>query len=133
LLGIGNFEYAVERERGLDAVEDLYNPMTFRFDVTTRTSASIIASTDIVDVSSADALRQQEIDRRSQNPLKCPSKDDFVRTLTAAADQYIVARGDQRTVIAAIRVHGLGSRHHDRAARGSLSLPDAPKSQKPAS
>jgi predicted glycogen debranching enzyme len=94
-----NFEYAVERERGLDAVEDLYNPMTFRFDVTTRTSANIIASTDIVD-SSADALRQQETDRRSEILSMAPSKDDFVRTLTAAADQYIVDRGDQRTVIA---------------------------------
>jgi predicted glycogen debranching enzyme len=30
----------------------------------------------------------------------CPLEDSFVQTLAAAADQYIVSRGDQRTVIA---------------------------------
>src|SRR2546426_9583555 len=32
-----NFEYAVERERGLDFVEDLFSPFALRFDLSHRT------------------------------------------------------------------------------------------------
>jgi len=57
-----NFEYAVERERGLDSTEDLFNPMTLRFDVSDRASATLIASTEMLvrDVASADMLRRQD-------------------------------------------------------------------------
>ena len=95
-----NFEYALERERGLDSVEDLFNPMTLLFDVSARGNATLIASTEILDVASADMLRQQEMDRRSRIVSDLAAEDDLVRTLTAAADQYIVSRGDQKTVIA---------------------------------
>ncbi len=95
-----NFEYALERERGLDSVEDLFNPMTLLFDVSARGNATLIASTEILDVASADMLRQQEMDRRSRIVSDLVAEDDLVRTLTAAADQYIVSRGDQKTVIA---------------------------------
>src|SRR5438128_2104700 len=95
-----NFEYALERERGLDSVEDLFNPLTFRFDMAGRDTATVIASTEILDVGSAGRLRDQESKRRSEVAARAPSEDDLVRTLTAAADQYIVSRGDQMTVIA---------------------------------
>src|SRR5206468_11399642 len=65
-----------------------------------RGNATLIASTGILDVASADMLRQQEMDRRSRIVSDLAAEDDLVRTLTAAADQYIVSRGDQRTVIA---------------------------------
>jgi predicted glycogen debranching enzyme len=45
-------------------------------------------------------LRRQEVDRRARIVADLPAEDDVVRTLTAAADQYIVNRGDQKTVIA---------------------------------
>src|SRR5437867_6968954 len=93
-----NFEYAVERERGLDCVEDLFNPFTLRFNVNARNTATIIASTDISDTDSAEMLRVQEIDRRSQIISQEAGKDGLVQTLTAAANQYIVRRGDQKTV-----------------------------------
>ena len=38
--------------------------------------------------------------RRQAVLAACPSNDDLVRTLVAAADQYIVSRGNQKTVIA---------------------------------
>ena len=95
-----NFEYAVERGRGLDSTEDLFNPMTLRFDVSDRSSATLIASTEILDVASADMLRWQEVSRRALIVADLPAEDEVVRTLTAAADQYIVNRGDQKTVIA---------------------------------
>src|SRR5579863_6268417 len=38
-----NFEYARERERGLDSVEDLYSPFMLRFDLAKNGSACLIA------------------------------------------------------------------------------------------
>jgi len=95
-----NFEYALERERELDSVEDLFNPLTFRFDMAGRDTATVIASTEILDVGSASRLRDQESKRRSEVAARAPSEDELVRTLTAAADQYIVSRGDRKTIIA---------------------------------
>src|SRR5260370_7306678 len=95
-----NFEYEVERERGLDFMEDLFNPFVLRFDLCARQEASIIASTERRDVARAAEYRQAEIPRRRNAVLSSPIADDFARDLTAAADQYIVARGEQKTVIA---------------------------------
>lgn len=38
-----NFEYAIERERGLDYSEDLFNPIVMRFDLHRETTAVVIA------------------------------------------------------------------------------------------
>ncbi len=95
-----NFEYAVERERGLDCLEDLFNPMTLRFDLSTHAAATLVASTEALNVSSAETLRRRELDRRAALVAATPAEDDLVCTLTAAADQYIVSRGDQKTVVA---------------------------------
>jgi predicted glycogen debranching enzyme len=81
-------------------MEDLFNPMTLRFDVSDRASATLIASTEILDVASGDMLRRQEVDRRARIVADSPAEDELVRALTAAADQYVVSRGDQKTVIA---------------------------------
>lgn len=95
-----NFEYAVERERGLDDREDLFNPLVLRFDLSHRAQATIIASTERRDIRCVQAYRQAEVARRQAVLARAPAHDDLVRTLIAAADQYIVRRGDQQTVIA---------------------------------
>ena len=95
-----NFEYAVERERGLDFVEDLFSPFALRFDLSHRTQAAIIASTMLHEVGGVATYRQAEIARRQAVLATVHTTDDFVRTLVAAADHYIVARGEQKTVIA---------------------------------
>ena len=95
-----NFEYDVERERGLDFREDLFNHFVLRFDLLASTQASIIASTEHRDVARMSQYRQAEITRRQATMQASPLKDDFAQTLTAAADQYIVARGENKTVIA---------------------------------
>ena len=95
-----NFEYDVERERGLDFSEDLFNPFTLRFDLRTRRQALVIASTERHDVARVAEYRQAEIMRRQAAAQSSPVADDLARTLAAAADQYIVARGEQKTVIA---------------------------------
>src|SRR5215467_3792812 len=91
-----NFEYAVERERGLDCNEDLFNPFMLRFDMNGQNTATLIASTEIRDASSAGMFRTQELNRRSQVVRQAAADDELVQTLTAAADHYIVSRGNQK-------------------------------------
>jgi predicted glycogen debranching enzyme len=95
-----NFEYDAERERGLDFSEDLFNPLLLRFDLRLRRQASIIASTEKRDVAKVSDYRQSEITRRRNAKVGCLVEDDFAQTLAAAADQYIVSRGEQKTIIA---------------------------------
>ena len=95
-----NFEYRVEQERGLDYREDLFNPLVLRFELGVRSSAAIIASTEHHDVREASRLRKGEIVRRTAIADAAPVKDELLRSLVTAADQFIVARGEQKTVIA---------------------------------
>ena len=95
-----NFEYDAERDRGLDFVEDLFNPCVLRFDLRPESAAAVIASTERRDAAKVDEYLQAEISRRRSNAMRTPVEDDFVKALTAAADQFIVARGEQKSVIA---------------------------------
>jgi predicted glycogen debranching enzyme len=89
-----NFQYAIEQERGLDYVEDLFSPCALRFDLNGSKQVNIIASTAPHDASHADAYRKAELERRST------SKTDLVTLLKTASDQFIVARERGETVIA---------------------------------
>jgi predicted glycogen debranching enzyme len=95
-----NFEYDAERERGLDYREDLFNPLVLDFDVTVEPQATIIASTAPQRLSNFDEYRETEIARRAAITKASPVTDEFTQALTAAADQFVVSRGDQKTVIA---------------------------------
>jgi predicted glycogen debranching enzyme len=95
-----NLEYGAERERGLDFSEDLFNPLTLRFDLRLRRQASIIASTEQRDVAQAVEYRQEEITRRRKALVASSVEDSFAQSLAAASDQYLVSRGDEKTVIA---------------------------------
>ncbi|MEP7343118.1 MAG: amylo-alpha-1,6-glucosidase [Acidobacteriota bacterium] len=94
-----NFEYSVERQRGLDFTEDLFNHFALKFDLNKNTSATVIASTQPHTADEANEFRRAEIERR-QKLLAGVKNDELIRTLTLAADQFIVARGEQKTVIA---------------------------------
>ena len=62
-----NFEYDVERERGLDFSEDLFNPFVLRFDLRLRRQCSVIASTvqhDAAQARSISAGRNRSSPRR---------------------------------------------------------------------
>ena len=95
-----NLEYSVEEQRGLDYREDLFNPMVMTFDLRRDHRASVVASTEARAWDSADRLRSVETRRRADVMAAAPSDDPFVRSLVQAADQFIVRRGDQSTVIA---------------------------------
>jgi predicted glycogen debranching enzyme len=95
-----NFEYQVEHERGLDFQEDLFNPCLLKFDLLHRSRPAMIASTERRDATNVFEYRQAECNRRAEVIAALPSENEFVNTLVAAADQFIVARGEQKTVIA---------------------------------
>ena len=79
-----NFEFDRERERGLDFREDLYNPLVLTF----AGSARIAASTE------ADPGGLET----GPGPADPPAT--LVAELTRAANQFIVRRGNGKTVIA---------------------------------
>jgi predicted glycogen debranching enzyme len=95
-----SFEYDVERERGLDFQEDLFNPCMLRFELSVHPKVSVIASTQSHDAAQANEYRQREFSRRQELARSAVLDDDLARSLTAAADQFIVSRGDQKTIIA---------------------------------
>jgi predicted glycogen debranching enzyme len=94
-----NFEYQVERDRGLECIEDLYNPCTLAFDLAAG-PVTLIASVRRFDVTQAEEIRAAEINRRLSTVSHSPSGDDVAKTLTTAANQFIVARNADQTVIA---------------------------------
>ncbi|MEJ7605743.1 MAG: glycogen debranching enzyme N-terminal domain-containing protein [Bryobacteraceae bacterium] len=95
-----NFEYSIERERGLDFQEDLFQPLVVSYDLRPQRSATCIASMEPQDAASVSALRANEIERRTGLLARAPSAEKIVRDLTAAADQFIVRRNNGSTVIA---------------------------------
>jgi predicted glycogen debranching enzyme len=111
-----SFEYQAERERGLDFVEDLFNPLVLKFELSRRPRANVIASTVAHDIHRVGEFREREIERRRQiadvayrffatqrqgtGTEPASLENQFVTLLTRAADQFIVARGDHKTVIA---------------------------------
>jgi predicted glycogen debranching enzyme len=95
-----NFLYRVERERGLDFTEDLFNPLAFRWTLSKKQNAVVIASTEACDVSKAHKIRKKELQRREDLAANAPGKDPLAQALAVAADQYLVRRGEDWTVIA---------------------------------
>ena len=94
-----DFEYAIERERGFDFHEDLYQPFELSFDLKT-SSADIIISTEQIDPSDAASWNKAEIDRRRTLIETADLADEFDDHLVLAADQFIVSRGSGQTIIA---------------------------------
>ena len=95
-----NFQYAVEQERGLDFMEDLFSPFLLSFDLLARARARIVASTERIEVANADQYRKVEISHRKAIPSGATKANELVPKLTLAADQFIVARERCKTVIA---------------------------------
>jgi len=95
-----NFEYEVESERGLDHLEDLFQPCVLTFDLNSSVTAAVVASAGQAETRAANELRSAEIARREGIHAASPVKEPFVERLVEAADQFIVRRGEQSTVIA---------------------------------
>ncbi len=93
-----DFEYAIERERGFDFSEDLFQPFCLRFDLAKK--AVVIASTEPKQFADAGDFESAEIERRLELDRMAGANDDLRSQLVQAADQFIVARGSGKTVIA---------------------------------
>ncbi len=96
-----NFEYSVEQFRGLDFREDLFTYGVFKLTLNPKDKLGIIISTANPAGRDAFKLLEQEKSRRERLFSGLSVNDDFARTLTLAADQFVVQRGkDLRTLIA---------------------------------
>jgi predicted glycogen debranching enzyme len=78
-----NFEYPIERERGLDFHEDLFCPFVLKFDINSGEPATVVVST---------------LAHHAKDEL--PKRYAAADPLVAAADQFIVQRGRFQSVIA---------------------------------
>lgn len=94
-----NFEYAIEQYRGLDYKEDLYTHGKFIVELKKRGQLGIIISTDEGTGKDALLLFDKEKKRR-EAVVKAFSGNDELKRLAFAADQFIVKRGELKTVIA---------------------------------
>jgi predicted glycogen debranching enzyme len=114
-----NFEYAVERDRGFDFNEDLFNPCLLTFDMAAGATRTVVASTEPRDAARADDYEAAERMRRAgiSNiiPNFAPSdasvsadtrepdetRRAYLSSLAAAAEQFVVRRDNSlRSVIA---------------------------------
>ena len=93
-----DFQYAIEKERGFDYAEDLFQPFSLTFDLSE--PAKVIVSTAPQNAANVAKFEKQEIERR-ENLIKIAGADDeFARQIVIAADQFIVSRGAGKTIIA---------------------------------
>jgi len=93
-----NFEYAIERERGFDFSEDLFQPFALKFDLSE--AAIVVASTEAHNYTDAETFEKKEIKRREILVKDANAQDDFTKQLVLAADQFVVSRGAGKTIIA---------------------------------
>ena len=94
------FNYAVEKYRGLDFEEDLFNHGMFTLELKEGDSLGIIISTEDPQNRNVHILLEQENLRR-KDLIKGYEKNEILQQLKLAADQFIVKRDeDLKTVIA---------------------------------
>ncbi|MEP6849121.1 MAG: amylo-alpha-1,6-glucosidase [Acidobacteriota bacterium] len=93
-----NFEDEIERERGFDYNEDLFQPFVMTFDLAGE--AIVIVSTDVRKAEDTALLEPLEVERRRELITIAEAEGDFTKQLVLAADQFIVDRGEGETVIA---------------------------------
>ena len=95
-----NFNYSVEKYRGLDFIEDLFSPGKFTVQLKEGDKLGIILSTEsLINKDAFQLFSKEKI--RKQNLLALPFENSIEQILTLAADQFIVKRGENlKTVIA---------------------------------
>ncbi len=92
------FEYRMERARGYDFREDLFTPGVLRVTLEPGQPLAVVVTTHD---GARDGLELVEQERRRRETLAAPAAADSIeRRLRLAADQFLVRRGEGRTVIA---------------------------------
>ncbi len=92
------FAYAEEQARGLDGVEDLAAPGTFRFELASEEAVLLFAVDG--DASDADVGRSAVACARELRAVERRRRAAFPSRLERSADAYVVARGAGKTIVA---------------------------------
>ncbi|MBC7927907.1 MAG: glycogen debranching enzyme family protein, partial [Bryobacteraceae bacterium] len=95
-----NFEYRLEHERGLDYLEDLFNPVQLKFELKAEQEAIVIASLAMHSAGERNSLRDGELRRRASVAAASPVDDPLINSLVQASDAFVVKRETLKTVIA---------------------------------
>ena len=94
------FDYAIERYRGLECEEDLFNHGTFSVSLQEGYSLGVIISTENPSGKDAFQLFEQEKNRKASLLFE-QHGDEYNRQLTLSANQFIVQRSTElKTIIA---------------------------------
>jgi predicted glycogen debranching enzyme len=94
-------QYPREAERGFDCEEDLFSPFALRFELSTGSSAFVVASLDRSSRPDAAALERAERRRRQEVAEAARRHAGLDDRLALAADAFLVDRaGAGRTIIA---------------------------------
>jgi predicted glycogen debranching enzyme len=96
-----DFEYDQERARGFDFREDLFSPGTFTVQIKGKVKLGIVISTRNPEGRNAFKLFEKEKRRRQHLVSILPCGEKFARTLTLAADQFLVQRSGKLVSIIA--------------------------------
>jgi predicted glycogen debranching enzyme len=95
-----NFEYDRELERGLDFLEDLFNPFLIKTELNPGATTRIAASTSPQEAREFNLLREQELRRRRDVVARVSFENALATMLVKAADHYLVKRGQGQTILA---------------------------------
>ena len=93
-----DFEYPIEKTRGVDFHEDLFQPFSLVFDLSKQ--AVVVISTKRGDFKDSDELEKAEIERREFLVKTAKAEHDLTKHLVLASDKFIVSRGEGKTIIA---------------------------------
>lgn len=94
------FEYQIEKQRGQDHHEDLFSYGHFINTLKKGDKVNVIISNKPIADRDGFYLLQIEKQRREAFLETLPVRNDFTRNLALAADQFLVQRGDLKTIIA---------------------------------
>ncbi len=94
-----NFLYSEERDRGLDCEEDLATPGIFEWNLAMGTAAMLLTTRAHAAANLPASVKPLELlnERRDRERQR---RERFASRLQAAADAYIVKRGEGKTIIA---------------------------------
>lgn len=92
--------YRAEDERGLGCQEDLFSPGALTFKLTAGETSYLAAATETLLNPNPEAAAVDETARRRALSDALPEADEFTRQLFAAADQFVVQRGEGVSIIA---------------------------------
>ena len=94
-----NFLYSEERDRGLDCEEDLATPGIFEWNLAMGTAAMVLTTRAHAAANLPASVKPLELlnERRDRERQR---RERFASRLQAAADAYIVKRGEGKTIIA---------------------------------